>query len=269
MPLFALLFNIFPLPIRTDRTLRAVPYVTYSLLFLNLCVHLFNLRLSNYEFHLFELQWGFVASKPSLLTVFTSTFIHVDLLYHLLPNMLLLWVVGTVLESNIGSITFLLLYFASAMCAILIYTLIGHTFLSAFLDFPLVGASGAISGITGLTAMRFSRLRALTFAIVPILGFPVPFPLPFWMPLSAFALYFAARELYMGLLNVYTHQSDIAAHWAHIGGLMLGVIAGVLMQVVQEDKRESVLEDSVRQRRHHRPRAPAPGSAAVVARNAE
>jgi len=241
------LLDIIPLPFRTDRTLRSVPYVTYTLLFCNLFVYMLCLGMSNYEFHLLTLQWGFIINKPSLLTLFTSLFLH-DGLLHLLSNMLILWLIGTVLESGIGSITFLLLYFASAVTAVMINGLIGHTFFPGSLAVPLIGASGAISGITGFAAMRFHRLRALTVPLISLIWLPVPAPIPLliWMPMWVFALWFALREVVMGLLEISVRQNTFVAHWAHIGGLLLGVLAAMLLQVMQEGRREAVLEDSVR-----------------------
>ncbi len=241
------ILNITPIPIRTDRTLRAVPYVTYALLFINLFVYLFNLGLSNYQSHLLSLQWGFIINKPSLVTLFTYAFLHASI-PHLLGNLLILWLVGTVLESDIGSITFLMIYFASSMTAIIIYGLIGRTFLPDCLNSPLIGASGAVYGVTGLAALRFSRLRVLIFPFMAFIWLPisVPIPIPIWLPMWVFALWNAAWEVIAGMRAIYTNQSDIVAHWAHIGGLLLGVLVALLMQVVQQGKRESALEDSVR-----------------------
>jgi len=239
--------NITALPLRTDRTLRAVPYVTYTLLFLNLCIFIFNLRLSDYEFFQFSTHWGFTISQPSLITLFTYVFLHEDI-FHLLGNMLMLWLVGTVLETGIGSITFLLLYFASSVTAIIINGLIGRAFLPDSLTMPLIGASGAIAGLTGFAAIRFYRLRVLTFPLVGFIGLPLPIPLPIpiWLPLWAYAVYFAGRELYAGLSTVLVHRSGSVGHWAHIGGLLLGVLVAALLRVLQEGKRESVLEDTMR-----------------------
>lgn len=239
--------DISALPIRTDRTLRAVPYVTYVLLFTNLIIYLVNLRLSFFQVNQLELHWGFIIGKPSLLTLFTYAFLHDDLL-HLLGNMLILWLVGTVLETGIGSITFLLLYFASSVTGILLYGLIARAFMPGSLMLPLIGASGAISGLLGLAAIRFYRLRVLTFPMIALswLPVPVPLPIPIWVPLWAYAVWFAAREVVAGVMNITTRETSTVAHWAHIGGLALGVLAAVLMQVVQEGKRESVLEDSMR-----------------------
>ena len=243
------ILDILPIPFRTDRTLRSVPYVTYALLFLNLFVYLLNLGLSDYQFHQVTLHWGFIIEKPSLLTLFTMMFLHANL-SHLLGNLLLLWLIGTVLESGIGSVTFALLYFASGITAVIINGLIAHTFFPDTLSVPLIGASGAISGITGFAALRFHRLRALSVPLVSLTWLPIPIPIPLliWMPLWVFALWFALRELLMGLLNISTLSSDSVAHWAHIGGLLLGVLAAMLLQVMQEGQRESVLEDSTRAR---------------------
>lgn len=241
------ILDIMLLPFRTDRTLRSVPYVTYTLLFINLFVYMFTMGMSNFEFHQLTLHWGFIFAHPSLLTLFTMMFLH-DGLPHLLGNLLLLWLIGTVLESSISSLTFLLIYVASGITAVIVNGAIAHTFFPDCLSVPLIGASGAISGITGFAAMRFHRMRALTVPLVSLSWLPIPAPVPWliWMPLWFYALWFAIRELAMGMLDISLRQSEVVAHWAHIGGLLLGVLAAMLLQVMQDGKRESVLEDSVR-----------------------
>lgn len=225
------------LPIRTDRTLRAVPYVTYSLCFLNLFVFLHELGLSAADRYQYTSQWGFSLAHPSLVTLFTHAFLHADI-FHIAGNLLLLWLVGTVLETGIGSILFLLLYFASLVSSLLLYGSITQAVSPGASEIHLVGASGAIAGVTGFAAFRYYRMRTLTvvlFLIVPVYWN--------WFPLWWYAVYFAAIETFLGIQQVIGGEGDYVAHWAHIGGLGLGVLTAVLMKMFKEGKREFVLED--------------------------
>jgi len=238
--------DISAIPFKTDRTLRKVPYVTYSLCFLNLFIYLSTLGKSEYDIYTIAQHWGFTINHPSILTLFTSAFLHTELL-HVSGNLLILWLVGTVLEAGIGSTVFLLLYLASLVCATTLYGVIGRIFMPDSLGIPLIGASGAISGITGLAAFRYFKVRVLT---IPLIGFPmIPIPLPIpvllWMPLWAYAVLFASRELLAGLTELHGSTSMVA-HWAHIGGLGLGALMAMVMRVAQEGRREFVLEDSTK-----------------------
>jgi membrane associated rhomboid family serine protease len=239
--------QIGALPLKTDRTLRAVPYVTYGLCFLCILVFLGQLRLSPYVLGQAWQAWGFVPSAPQPAALFSYAFLHADI-FHLTGNLLLLWLVGTVLESGIGSVLFLLLYLAGLVAAILLYTLIGRAFFPESQGVPLIGASGAIAGITGFAAFRYYRLRVLT---IPLLGLyavpaPIPVPVPLWIPLWGYAVLFAGQEVWAGVGEILSHASGGVAHWAHIGGLLLGTLAAALTRAVPDAVREYALEDSAR-----------------------
>lgn len=242
------IFSIAPLPIKTDRTLRAVPYVTYALCFLCLFVHLATLRLSEYDFTIFTRHFGFIVEHPTPVALATYGFLHADI-FHLVGNLLILWLVGTVLEAGIGSPVFLLLYLAGQVTAVLLYGLIGKAFLPGELDLPLVGASGAIAGVTGFAAFRYYRLRILTIPLIawPALGLPVPIPIPLWLPMWSYAVLFAGREMIEGITLITQGSGSNVAHWAHIGGLLLGALAALALNAAGDGKRESVLEDTVKQ----------------------
>ena len=245
--------NLIPLPIRTDRTLKKVPYVTYTLCFLNIFVFLNQIGMSQSERDAAAHQWGFIVSQPSIVTLFTSGFLHGDIL-HLFSNLLILWLVGTVLEAGIGSAVFLLFYLASLVCATTLYGVISRLFMHDSLHIPLIGASGAISGVTGLAAFRYFRLRVLTIPIISFGFLPIPIPIMVWVPMWAYALYFAAKELVAGF-NLLTNNTDnMVAHWAHIGGLVMGVLMALLLKAVNEGRRECALEDSTRAAAGEKPR---------------
>lgn len=240
-------FTIDPLPIKTDRTLRAVPYVTYALCFANIYVYLQLLGESNYTLAEVRHQWGFIIAEPSLTTLFTHAFLHTDLL-HLLSNMFILWLVGTVLECGIGSLVFLLLYLASLVASCMLFGLIGRVFLHDSLNVPLIGASGAISGITGLATFRYFRLRVWTIMLfsTPWVPLPIPLPIPIWLPLWMYGALFAVRNLVDGIMMIVQGRSEVVAYWAHIGGVGLGMLLALLMRVAEEGRREFVLEETTR-----------------------
>jgi membrane associated rhomboid family serine protease len=240
-------FDITPLPLKTDRTLRTVPYVTYAILFLCLCIYFSTLALSPYALERTIITWGFAINTPSLWTLFSSAFVHTDL-FHLLGNLLILWLVGTVLESGIGSLLFALLYLTSLVVAVVLHGLIGWLFYPESLGIHLIGASGAIAGVTGFAAFRYYHIRVYTLWLCAFrwLPIPLPFPLPVWVPLWLYAVIFAGREVWAGLSEVITGEHSNVAHWAHIGGLALGALTAKLLNVVSEGRRESVIETSAK-----------------------
>ena len=242
-----------PIPFRTDRSLRTVPYVTYTLLFLNILIFLCTEPYSYVQYDAFITRWGLTLSPhPSLLCLVTYGFIHYDA-SHLLGNMLIFWIVGTVLESGIGSVLFLLVYCSSLIGAVLLYGLIGRLFHPESLASPLIGASGAIAGVIGVAMVRYYHIRIRMIVLIPnVLGIipaipAYPFPLFFWVPFWAYAAYWGGKELLAGLLQLQAQGGDNVAHWAHLGGMGLGLLAALLLRSFQEGQRESTLEDSARQ----------------------
>jgi len=248
---------VTPLPYATDHPQRKVPYVTYSILAVNILVFasFWNYIFSYYP-HIkgFLDPWAFSVSHPNLITLFTHAFIQIDP-FHLLGNMLLLWLVGRVLEDGLGHTLFTLFYFASLVMATLLYGIIERTFMPGAMDASLIGASGAISGVMGLAAFRFYRLRVRTIPILTICCLPIPIPVKFWVPFWIYAVYFAVKEVYAGVMQISTVSighfnidvpEDHVAHWAHIGGLLLGVLAAFMLDSVKEGKRGYALEDATK-----------------------
>ena len=185
---------------------------------------------------------------PSIVTLFTYSFLHMNI-DHLLGNMLVLWLVGTVLEAGIGSVAFAALYFGSLIAATLLHGIIGMLFLPSTLDVPLLGASGAIAGVTGFAVFRYFRMRVHTMFLIGLPHIlPIPFPIPviFWFPFWGYAVIFAVGELVAGILEITMGGGDGIAHWAHIGGLILGVLAAMVTKVARDGQREYTLEDTVR-----------------------
>ncbi|MFG0331590.1 MAG: rhomboid family intramembrane serine protease [Phycisphaerales bacterium] len=151
----------------------------------------------------------FEYGSPHLWQFFTYQFLHADA-FHLLGNMLFLWVFGAAVEDRFGHLAYLLFYLTAGVIAG-----VGHVLTSAA---PVLGASGAVAGVTGAFLVLFPKthIRVLwLFFMIGIIEIP-----SLWFIGASFAL------------DVY-HQIDGAgrvAYMAHIAGTLFGVaIAGGLL----------------------------------------
>ena len=138
--------------------------------------------------------------------VFTSMFMHGGLA-HLLGNMWFLWIFGDNVEDEIGRFRFVILYLLCGIAAAAT-----HVFLNGPDKVPLVGASGAISGVLGAYLVLHPAARVKTLAGFWFIQLPAWFYLLLWIGLQAFAL---------SQLNHVTGPR--IAHWAHIGGFIAGI----------------------------------------------
>jgi membrane associated rhomboid family serine protease len=140
----------------------------------------------------------------------TSLFLHADLI-HLGFNMLFLWVFGNNIEDRLGRLRFLPFFLVCGILAGLAQALTDPDSLV-----PLIGASGAISGILGAYLVLYPRVRVWT-VVVPLVF--LPFKLPAWIWL---AIYFALQLLYLG--DSATSGGGGVAYMAHIGGFVAGAL---------------------------------------------
>ncbi|MBK6596741.1 MAG: rhomboid family intramembrane serine protease [Proteobacteria bacterium] len=155
---------------------------------------------------------------PPAATLLTSMFLHGGFL-HLAGNMLFLWVFGNNIEDSMGHARFVLFYLVCGIAAALV---------QAFLDpasvLPMVGASGAISGVLGAYMLLYPRARVLLglpigFFIVQLGRFPAVWVLALWFLL----------QLVMGVFsaNAVTTAGEAkggVAWGAHIGGFIAGMV---------------------------------------------
>jgi len=135
----------------------------------------------------------------------THQFIHGGW-FHLFGNMLFLWIFGNNVEDRLGRIRFLPFYL---LCGIL--AALGQALTNPDSAIPLIGASGAISGVLGAYFVLFPRARILT-----IVGI-VPVRLPAWIVLGA---YIALQFLYIGGQS--QEGEGGVAYWAHVYGFIAG-----------------------------------------------
>lgn len=149
------------------------------------------------------------ADKSLAQSVLVSMFLHAGLL-HLAGNMWSLWIFGNNVEDAFGTFGYLLLYFASGVAAT-----VGFVALNPDTTIPLVGASGAISGVMGAYLVLFPRARVVSV-------FPVLFFLPIAVPATIFlVLWFGAQLALIG-------QASGIAWEAHVAGFAFGAAVAAL-----------------------------------------
>ena len=144
--------------------------------------------------------------------VFTSMFLHGSWM-HLIGNMWFLWVFGDNIEDSMGRVRFAIFYLISGVAAALLQVLFNPAS-----GIPMVGASGAISGVMGAYLILYPRVRV--FALVVLGFFFTSIALPAWTML----LYWAAIQLVSGLFGLLAEERGGVAVWAHIGGFVAGVV---------------------------------------------
>ena len=211
-------------PISDDNPRRITPYVTWSLIGACVLVFLWQVSLGQqggeravFEFGMIPARlFGYADISPSLevipawATMLTSMFMHGGWL-HLGLNMLFLWIFGDNVEESMGHVRYLIFYVACGIAAALAQALInpGSTI-------PMIGASGAISGVLGAYVLLHPRA---TVRVLIILGIFVTMAhLPAMIVLG---IWFATQILSGALTPV--GQPGVA-FWAHIGGFVAGMV---------------------------------------------
>jgi len=194
---------MFPLYDESHKSGR-VPIITIGLIFLNTLIFLFTLPHLDSIIQEFGLIPNDILHWQRLETIFTSMFLHGGFL-HLIGNMWFLWIFGDNLETTIGKIRFFFFYILCGFLAGFLYCFLTYDKLT-----PVVGASGAISGVLGGYLLLFPRTRVRT--LVP-LGF-------FLTTVSIPAIVF----LLIWVLYQFLLPEEGVATGAHIIGFLSGLL---------------------------------------------
>jgi membrane associated rhomboid family serine protease len=158
---------------------------------------------------------AYVALPPGL-TIFTSMFLHGGIL-HLAGNMLYLWIFGNNVEDALGHFRYLLFYFASGTAAALTMGAIDPN--SAV---PMIGASGAISGVLAAYVLFFPRARVTVIVPLGIIFFPFTIT-AIWVV----GFWFVLQLISAGFSNA---NEPGTAWWAHVGGFAAGLLLTPLIK---------------------------------------
>jgi membrane associated rhomboid family serine protease len=241
------------LPVGDEPNPRGVPLVNYALIALNVAVYLLVSFPLSYQpadvsdprfreyleiirqhlppgvsledlasqisaYDLFVLDWGYRPAMPSLRDLFASMFLHGGFA-HLFGNMLFLWIYGDNVEHRLGRARYLLWYLVTGASATLF-----HSLFDSDSRLPLVGASGAISGVLGFYFIWFPRNAVRVWVLL----------FPFFMNVVhlparlVLGFYLVLDKLFPFLLARGTGGGGVA-YGAHIGGFLAGLGVAWLM----------------------------------------
>ena len=196
------------------RTYRAVNLnVLWFLIALNVVIFIITLLRPEETIEFLGLTPVLFSRQPW--TIISSMFIHHPRIFtHILFNMISLYFLGSFLIRTTGEKSFLAVFFLGGLAGNLLYVLLGHLVLRELLPpffgnpfSPGIGASGAIYALGGALAIIVPR--------APVLVFPLPVPVPLWVAIMLF--------LFLSFLPGIAWQ-------AHVGGLILGLIVGLIFR---------------------------------------
>ena len=203
------------IPLKDENPTAKFPLVTIFLISLNCLIFLiqlfsphglqytvFQMGAIPYEITHWHTLQGLPVSRISpILALFVSMFLHGGL-FHLLGNMLYLWIFGNNVEDYLGPIRFILFYLICGLSASLT-----HIIFNPNSTVPMIGASGAIAGILGAYFILYPMARVMTLVFIWIVPLPAAFILGLW---------FLMQILNLGL-------GGGVAWFAHIGGFLVGI----------------------------------------------
>jgi membrane associated rhomboid family serine protease len=162
-------------------------------------------------FHQMDLPPEYVII-PQWLTPITSSFLHGSWM-HLAGNMLFLWVFGDNVEDDLGHLRYLVFYLACAGLAA-----VAHAWMMPDSTSPLIGASGAVSGVVAAYVLLHPRAKIWVLVLFRLpLKLRAMWAIGAWIAFQAANAYFAAPE-------------DETAWYAHLGGLLVGAVLVLVLK---------------------------------------
>lgn len=211
-------------PIGDDNPTRTRPVLTIALIGACIAVFLYQITLSPAEAQAFVLRWGFIPGDvlgngggglvadgvPAWSKIFTSMFLHGDFM-HIIGNMLFLWIYGNNVEDEFGRVRFLVFY---VLCGVAAAITQGITDTAS--GVPMIGASGAISGVLGAYILMFPQARIRVLIMVGIIT------MMHLRAIVVIGLWFVLQLINAVLAPA--SEGGGVAFWAHVGGFVAGCI---------------------------------------------
>ncbi len=243
-------------PYKDDNPRILIPYVTYSIIILNVLIFFYQFGLDLIAEQEFTVKFGLIPATFSdvplsqiidnysyrisqaigrpvslnvtpgspWLTIFTSMFLHGGFA-HIIGNMWFLWIFGDNVESTLGHTRFIIFYLLSGL---------GAAFAQVFIDvssmIPMIGASGAIAGVLGAYMLRFPRARVHVFIFLFIIITTIKVP-----AFVVIGIWFL-NQLTSGIGSLGLDTTGGVAWFAHIGGFVTGIIIERLFHFVRIQK---------------------------------
>jgi membrane associated rhomboid family serine protease len=214
------------IPFKAKNPPESFPIVTVGLIAINVIVYAATTEYGLVVREDVVDQFAFKSQDFPSYTLLTSMFLHVDP-FHLVGNMLFLWIFGFAVEGRMKPLKYTAMYFASGLCGDLLHHLVvglQHP------DVPSLGASGAIMGVVGAAMYVFPFAKIKMFYWI---GW-------FWRgvaewPMWCVGLYYLAFDIFFAALGL---ESGVA-NFAHIGGAGGGFLLAFAMRVRRDDSKMS------------------------------
>ncbi len=219
-------------PLKDDQPLKLIrfQYVVLALIVLNVALFLLTgpllgdeaLMITATGFGVVPIELFNVAARSAEafnpvaepLTLLSYMFLHAGWM-HLLGNMAFLWVFADNIEDAFGHVGFLLFYILCGVAAGL-----AHAFVEPQSAAPLIGASGAMSGVIAAYLLLYPRARIWILFLMRI-----PMKIPAWIVLGGWII------LQFVSLGMEQPEGQAVAWWAHIGGFAAGVVLTLLFRL--------------------------------------
>ena len=243
-------------PYKDDNPRIVVPFVSYTIIAVNLIVFFYQMGFDFTTSQEFTLSFGLIPAtftdlprsnitiayaqylsqatnsrvfldvipNSPYLTVFTSMFIHGGFA-HIFGNMLFLWIFGDNVEGALGHVKFVAFYILCGLGAAA-----GQVFIDVNSMIPMIGASGAISGVLAAYMLRYPRARIHTFVFLLVIFTTIQVP-----AYVVIGIWFATQVM-SGLGTLGTNTGGGVAWFAHIGGFITGVLLERFYKYVRLEK---------------------------------
>ncbi len=226
------------IPLRDINPTERFAIVTFTLIFLNIAVFIYELTLGTVDGEKFIVSFALIPRRlfysdtvmsgtlPATATLFTSMFLHGGWL-HISGNMLYLWIFGNNVEDATGRVRFIVFYL---LCGL--FAAYAHAFMNRSSLTPMIGASGAISGVLGAYLLLYPRARVVTLVMFGFYIRTVEVP-----AMIVLGLWFVLQ--FLNVLVSSGSGGGVAWH-AHVAGFVAGIFLIGLF------KRKGVLFDGGR-----------------------
>jgi len=213
------------IPLRDDNPTKIHPVYTVSFIVACVLIFIYQIVLGGRAGQTFVYQYGAIPAVifgakslppevqaiPALFSLATSMFLHGGFM-HLIGNMLYLWIFGNNIEDAMGHGRFIVFYFLCGVIAAM-----SHAITDTGSVVPMIGASGAISGVLGAYLLLYPRAQVLV--LIPLGFFIRTMYVPAWLVLGLWFL----LQLISGSASVGQGGGGVA-WFAHIGGFVAGMV---------------------------------------------
>lgn len=204
-------------PISDSIKTGKIPFAALLLIAINLFVFVKEISIPNMDS--FLIQYSLIPKEVNFMSLnslspfITSIFLHGGFI-HILSNMWFLWIFGDSVEANLGKLKFILLFLIAGIAGNA-----GQFLINPGSSIPMLGASGAVSGIIGAYFVLYPRAKIKTLLLLFFFFTIVE------IPALVYIFYWFILQLFSGVASLpSTFQTGGVAFWAHVMGFTAGIL---------------------------------------------